>query len=129
MSLPEVNCPYDIPEPYCWDSSFEVFYANLDEEHKGLFQGVFALTDKSKDINTSLSTLQTKVVDHFTDEEAMMEKAGYANVTEHKKIHADFVAILSPLSGSDVNDKVIKYAKEWLVEHIKTTDFKYKTKL
>ena len=43
----------------------------------------------------------------------------------HKAAHAKFVSILETVKPS-VSDDVIDYAMKWLVNHIKTTDFKYK---
>ena len=61
-----------IPEPFVWDKSFAVFYAKLDEEHKGLFQGIFACCEANNAAN--LATLKLKVNDHFVSEEADLKK-------------------------------------------------------
>lgn len=118
---------YDIPEPYCWDESFKVFYDNLDAEHQGLFQGIFdcagARGDKGK-----FDSLYGKCAAHFTAEEGMMKSASYGDLGSHKKLHDGFLGKLKglslPLADGDVN-----FAKEWLVNHIKGVDFQYKGKL
>nr|AQV13681.1 hemerythrin [Mesochaetopterus taylori] len=125
--LPTVNCPFEVPNPYRWDESFKVFYDNLDGEHRLLFDAVFEL--ETKQDKSSLDKLIDVTVNHFTDEEGMMQKKNYSAYPGHKKMHDDFVAILRSLSVGDCNAETMKFAKEWLVEHIKTTDFKYKTKL
>ena len=118
---------YPIPEPYCWDESFKVFYDLLDEEHKGLFKGVFDVAKAPGDA-CALAHLKDVVEKHFTDEEEMMTKANYSDIGPHKQAHAEFVAKLKGLAAP-VSADTIQYAKEWLVNHIKGTDFKYKGKL
>jgi len=118
---------FEIPEPYCWDESFCVFYEKLDEEHKGLFRGIFDVAGARSDAG-KLKTLTSLVKTHFTDEEAMMKSANYSDLDTHHKIHTDFVAKLEGLSVP-VSDDTVHFAKEWLVDHIKGTDFKYKGKL
>jgi hemerythrin family non-heme iron protein len=118
---------FDIPEPYCWDESFRVFYEKLDEEHKGLFQGIFACAKNPSD-SAALSHLVTAVKNHFTTEEAMMKSANYPEVSDHHNVHEDFVSTISKLQ-TPLSADTIKFAKEWLVNHIKGTDFKYKGKL
>jgi hemerythrin family non-heme iron protein len=118
---------FPIPEPYCWDESFCVFYANLDEEHKGLFNGIFECAGARGDAG-KLKSLTQLVKDHFKDEEGMMQKANYADFPTHHTIHADFVSKLEALSVP-LSDDTIHFAKEWLVDHIKGVDFNYKGKL
>ena len=119
--------PHPIPEPYCWDKSFEVFYANLDEEHRGLFDAVFECA-KDRASSSKLKHLADVVKKHFSTEEAMMTKAKYPDYPGHKKMHDDFVGELGKLSNP-LGDDTIHFAKDWLVQHIKDTDFKYKGKL
>nr|AQV13656.1 hemerythrin [Halosydna brevisetosa]AQV13762.1 hemerythrin [Sparganophilus sp. EP-2017] len=120
---------YDIPEPFCWDESFKVFYDTLDEQHKGLFNAIFDCSKKPEDAK-ALQHLDQVIVAHFNTEEQMMKAKHYpdADFTPHKKAHDDFVATLkglkTPLSGDNIH-----YAKDWLVNHIKGIDFKYKGKL
>eukprot|EP00918_Siedleckia_nematoides_P078480 GHVU01171733.1.p1 GENE.GHVU01171733.1~~GHVU01171733.1.p1 ORF type:complete len:119 (-),score=24.88 GHVU01171733.1:342-698(-) len=116
---------YDIPEPYVWDESFKVFYDNLDEEHKGLFQGVFNCA-ANRDDAAALKSLFDLVVAHFATEEGMMKD--YPDLKTHKALHDKFVADLKGLS-TPLDDKTIDFAKSWLVNHIKNTDFQYKEKL
>lgn len=118
---------FPIPEPYCWDESFKVFYETLDAEHRGLFDGVFKCAANRGD-GGALSGLVAAVKAHFSTEEGMMKKANYADFPAHHKMHEEFVAKISGLK-CPLDDATINFAKEWLVNHIKTTDFKYKGKL
>jgi len=118
---------FPIPEPFCWDESFKVFYEQLDEEHRGLFQGIFACAEAPADAG-KLATLLKNVEDHFAHEEGMMQKASYDNYDSHHKLHVDFVAKLKGLS-CPLDAGSIAFAKDWLVQHIKNIDFKYKGKL
>nr|AQV13697.1 hemerythrin [Nephtys incisa] len=114
-------------EPYCWDCSFEVFYAKLDDEHKSLFKAVF---DCAADRGSAgaLSNLCSVTANHFSDEEGMMKGAGYGDFAGHKKAHDEFLGKIKGLK-CPLDDGTIHYAKDWLVNHIKGTDFKYKGKL
>ena len=118
---------YPIPEPYCWDESFKVFYETLDAEHKGLFEGIFKCNAARGDAD-ALASLAAAVKAHFATEEAMMSKAKYDELPAHKELHDAFVAKLSGLSAP-LADDTIKFAMSWLVDHIMDTDFKYKGKL
>ncbi|XP_013415662.1 myohemerythrin [Lingula anatina] len=118
---------FEIPEPFCWDESFRVFYENLDEEHKGIFKGIF---DCAGDRGNSdkLNALVKVTANHFDDEEGMMSKANWEDFPQHKKCHDEFLAKLKSLS-CPLDDATINFAKDWLVNHIKGVDFKYKGKL
>nr|ASW22281.1 hemerythrin [Marphysa sanguinea]ASW22298.1 hemerythrin [Selachohemecus olsoni] len=118
--------PETIPEPFVWDESFCVFYKQLDDEHKGLFQGIFDCAANKGDAG-ALKTLSDRVSKHFRNEEGAMDAASY-ECKDHKQKHKDFEAVLAGLSCPLADDK-IHYAKDWLVNHIKGTDFKYKGKL
>nr|AQV13714.1 hemerythrin [Oenone fulgida]AQV13717.1 hemerythrin [Oligochaeta sp. EP-2017]AQV13721.1 hemerythrin [Paralvinella palmiformis]ASW22277.1 hemerythrin [Leptochiton rugatus] len=114
-----------IPEPFEWSEEFQVFYESLDNEHKGLFKGVAACAKNNNADN--LKELKKVIEKHFRNEEKEMDKSCYDCVA-HKKAHGEFEAVLAGLAVPIPDDK-IKYAKQWLVDHIKGTDFKYKGKL
>nr|AQV13629.1 hemerythrin [Enchytraeus albidus] len=118
---------FDIPEPYVWDESFKVFYENLDDQHKSLFKAVFECAG-DKGSSDKLGNLVSVTVNHFTEEEGMMQKKKYPEFGPHKAAHDAFVAKIKGLKAP-VDDATIHFAKDWLVNHIKGTDFKYKGKL
>nr|ASW22269.1 hemerythrin [Eunice norvegica] len=115
-----------IPKPFVWSADFQVFYKQLDDEHKTLFQGIFDCNEK-KDCADTLKNLRAKIDFHFRNEEKAMDAASY-ECKDHKQKHKDFEAVLAGLPVPIPDDK-IHYAMDWLVNHIKNTDFKYKGKL
>ncbi|ESO00872.1 hypothetical protein HELRODRAFT_185740 [Helobdella robusta] len=118
---------FAIPEPYIWDESFRVFYDTLDEQHKNLFHVIFSLA-KSPDDPIVLKHLVKTIDEHFDHEEGLLRKANYADYDVHHQEHLNFQKALKKVR-TPVSDEQITWAKDWLVNHIKGTDFQYKGKL
>ena len=67
--------------------------------------------------------------DHFDYEEKQFLQCGEAcEGEEHKKKHDIFFKTLTWVTNP-VSAEYLNYAKNWLAQHIKNTDFKYKFKL
>ena len=91
--------------------SFSLFqYDQIDEEHKGLFNGIFDCINNNNAAN--LKTLLDRVNTHFTHEEATMTTKKYADVAAHKEIHKKFVAQLGTLSAP-LSQAQVDMAKTW----------------
>merc|ERR1711890_21644 len=125
VSTKEIMAP--IPEPFKWDESFAVFYAQLDEEHKGLFDGIFAVAASPGDAGT-LAALKSKVAAHFTYEESQYGKIAGYDVAGHKAKHDEFLKAAGGVNAPVSDDQVV-FMKQWLVDHITNSDFTYKGKL
>nr|AQV13680.1 hemerythrin [Magelona berkeleyi] len=117
---------YAIPEPYGWNESFRMFYASIDDEHKGLFKSVFDVAADPSSAH-ALSHCYDVMDIHFSHEEAILQRANYTDIlyNEHKKAHDNFMNRLGGLK-SPVSADAVAYLKNWLVRHIKTIDFKYR---
>jgi len=118
---------HNVPDPYVWNSGFEVHYPRLDQEHVNLFKAMY---DVEKDLTNQpkVDHLKEVVRDHFFYEEA--EFCDATNVpwdycTRHKTKHSLFSEKLA-LMNAPVNLEDIKWAEDWLVQHIKNSDFGYK---
>jgi diguanylate cyclase (GGDEF)-like protein/hemerythrin-like metal-binding protein len=78
-----------------WQESYECGNAQIDGEHRELFVLANALIevhfaeDRSPAATlVALDRLLAHIVQHFADEEVLLEKAGYARLEEHKRAHA-----------------------------------------
>ncbi|KAK2173557.1 hypothetical protein NP493_868g05029 [Ridgeia piscesae] len=91
-------------------------YDNLDTEHTNIFKAIFECA-KEPSSAAKLKGLVDVTVDHFTDEEGMMEKAKYADLAAHRTIHNEFVAKIKGLS-TPLSDEVVTFAKKWSVSNI-----------
>ena len=117
---------FAIPEPFKWDASFDVAQETLNEQHVKLFDLIDAL-DKNRDSKEALQELLDLVVLHFKTEEDLFEQNNFSEKVEHKATHDKFVQ--DALAVKAIDDAVIQFLKNWLVTHIKVSDFKYKGKL
>jgi hemerythrin len=110
--------------------------AACDEQHQELFNRVNALHTAVSDgvrteIGNRLDKLIEYVVEHFTDEERLMEEKGYEDLASHRKVHAELVNTCTDLQGkfhaneAEVDTGTMTFIKDWLDNHIPIIDRKY----
>jgi len=121
------NLVHDVPEPYVWDNTFAVDYSRLDSEHDVLFANILAVSQHPDDA-AALAVLKKNVKMHFDFEEARFGAVPHYNVVDHKWKHYRFLVILEQVHAP-INCDQINWAKNWLAQHIKNTDHKYKERL
>lgn len=113
---------YPIPSPFAWDASFDVKNAKLNDQHKKLFTLINNL-DQHRTSAAALKELLDLVVLHFKSEEELFHSKHYADEVGHKAIHDKFLQDAAGIKT--VDDGVIQFIKNWLVNHIKGSDQKY----
>ncbi len=110
--------------------------SQFDEQHQELFNRVNALNTAVTEgerpaIGNTLDSLIEYVVKHFQDEEQQMEEKGYADLANHKEIHADLVNTCADLqtkfhaNEAEVDSGTMTFIKDWLDNHIPVIDRKY----
>merc|ERR1712002_95152 len=120
--------PHHVPKPYHWDDSVETFYKRIDDEHKILFDHIRAI-GHSPMSTEDLSNLKSKMRAHFDYESGLFcNSETYNDCEDHKAKHDKFFKQLYALQNPVGQDDV-EWAKNWLVQHIRNTDFQYKHKL
>lgn len=125
-------------EHVVWDESMSVGIGILDNDHRRLlemFNGLLktGVSTKSKDdLIPLVEGLRDYTNVHFRREEAFMERHGFPDLEAHKAAHRYFVDEVEKLSGElggghtmMLRIDLILLLKEWLIEHIQTTDKQY----
>lgn len=124
-----------------WNDTFSVNVNQIDEEHKKLVELTNKLHDAMRSgqgkmvVGEVLDELVEYTKTHFTHEEALMEKAGYPGLASHKLVHNRLVNQVNDLKTQNETGKlslsmeVMKFLKEWLVDHIQGTDKNYSSYL
>ena len=120
-----------------WSSDLSVGIRLIDEQHQvllGLINELNAAMRARKSDAVLLSVVQRLkeyTVKHFGQEEEYFDRYGYPETTQHKTAHAklvqqvlDFEAGLK--SGkAKVTMEIMRFLKDWLINHIQGTDKRY----
>ena len=120
---------HEVPRPYIWEPSFEVYYKQIDDEHVVLFDAIRDSVDHPEDAE-KYDYLKKMMQEHFDYEEGEFKKIPnfeeYAadHVGKHKTFMDKLNAASVPLDCDFIN-----FVEDWLVQHIKNTDFGYKGKM
>lgn len=119
-----------------WRPDLECGVAEIDTQHKEIFNRINALLEASQqgkgraEIGQVLDFLAAYVVVHFTAEERFMQQTGYPNREAHRKLHQDFVADFTSLKQRFETDgatsalviQVQRRVVDWLIHHIGRED-------
>lgn len=117
---------FAIPTPFQWDPSFDVKSDQINEQHKKLFELINDLAAHKADAG-KLKALLDYVLMHFKTEEDLFHAKHWAadKSAAHKAIHDKFVSDAVAATANGVDDGVIAFVKNWLVQHIKGSDMQY----
>ena len=135
---PEVAAVYDgeLTDLVIWDERIQLGIKDIDEQHKvlaDLINKIYKIMKQGNGLDAVadiIAELADYTAKHFSFEEAMLQKAGYPDLTNHKKIHVNVVnQVLSYKKQCDdgtlVVDELMGFVSDWLVRHIKVVDKKY----
>jgi len=124
-----------------WSDAYSVQNEEIDRQHKQLFKLMNqTMTEARKDVRSpkvgaKLNELITSALKHLTDEERLLKKANYSDFDAHLKIHnrlrADIARMKAIYDQGDLTIivEIVLFFKNWLVEHIFSTDKKYAAQL
>ena len=120
-----------------WHERFSVGHAELDQQHRRLFELVNHFDDV---IQMGMPEELPHIVDdlirlteaHFRFEMGLIQDTGFPRVVEHGKMHEellDQVRVMrrSMMVGGHVSPKaVVRFLADWLTSHILREDMEYK---
>lgn len=118
-----------------WTQELSVGVKEIDDQHKELISRVNAFFEamkndgKNSQVIEMLSFLESYVVTHFRDEEAIQVRYNYPNYITHRQIHNDFMKNVKALREQIENGFTVATASmvgmtlaSWLVLHISKED-------
>jgi len=121
-----------------WKDSFSVGIDSIDEDHRGLINIINELFDAishgmaKERIFSDLAKLIDYTKTHFKREETFFEKTNYPLLEEHKQQHDAFIKKINDLQNDfekgnqTISVELLKFLTDWLVNHILSSDRKYK---
>ena len=117
-----------------WSASHAVFVAEIDDEHKEIFEAVAhvqdVLTSRSPllEIRKATQRLVSSIVGHFAHEERLMRAARYGSIRWHKQAHnaarrrvRKFVLRIEQ-GDSGAGLELVDYLTSWLNDHTGVAD-------
>jgi hemerythrin len=124
-------------EYFEWDAArYELDIPMVDQEHRLIIDAMNELHvlhsgKKSKaEIAAALRNLKSVTVAHFKNEEAYMEKIGYADLRKHRHVHQNLLDRLEKFwfdfqVKGELTDEFFLFLKLWLKSHICGIDTQY----
>jgi len=114
-----------------WVADYETGNKIVDNDHKQIFELVKKVLDnafenRTEKVNTSIEFLAQYVLQHFANEEKLMDESNYPEAATHKALHSAFVKSVVALQekvkkegdtlniGMEINTTVIG----WLMDHV-----------
>lgn len=120
-----------------WNNNFLTGIKECDVQHKKLVNMLNALHEairlnvEKKAIEEALYSLVKYFNEHFRLEEELMEKKGYQGIEEHREEHKNFKEKLNKMlqsyheKGNVSLIEILKFFKNWWINHILIMDKKY----
>ena len=120
-----------------WKSIYETGIVALDNEHRGLLDGINRLYEavrekRGTEVTADIITMLEKYThDHFKHEEKLMTEYQFPDIEEHKKIHKElFESVQNIKTQTDTDPEelakeLLQFLRKWLMDHIVRVDKGY----
>ena len=121
-----------------WEERYSLGIPHIDNQHMQLLDIVNDLhkaccvsdSQAMEQFRTALRDTAAYVKTHFSSEEQIMEKFAYPEISEHKKIHAEFaqeilgIAVSFEEGKKLVPNNFVRFLKDYILSHVAITDAK-----
>src|SRR5690242_5447943 len=120
-----------------WDAGkYSLKIPKIDDDHKEIIAAMNALHEAhvakapSGKLAAAFTRLKEVTVVHFREEEAYMEKIGYADLRKHRHVHKHLLDRLDGFftefrSAGALTEEFFLFLKMWLKSHICGIDAQY----
>ncbi|WP_246346919.1 bacteriohemerythrin [Desulfurispira natronophila] len=120
-----------------WNDGLTIGVKRFDDQHRKLVDIINRLADAAKKgegkrvLGPIFDELLNYTVTHFSEEQEAMERHGYPEAREHRKIHDNLVNqalnLKQKFEDGDlmVATETLDFLKNWLFKHIRQEDQKY----
>lgn len=119
-----------------WTVQYSVGIPKIDQQHAHLFELASLLARHAGEVNSkelitqTIADLHKYVEEHFAYEEAVLEKANYVHLAEHRRMHDLMRTRLGLLTaqlkeGVLTRHDLVEFMESWLTEHIIMEDMRY----
>lgn len=120
-----------------WTPELSVDIPEIDDLQKKMFALFNALIDlkndgsDAKDCSNMISEINEYCKFYFSKEEEYLKREGYPDYESHLKEHRQFIKSTISLrrdvaeSNEYLTDEVVEELRDWLLNHIKTSDSLY----
>jgi len=119
-----------------WDDTLSIGVERIDEQHKALIQRLAAMARAVKELEGEREILRTLafLIDytrhHFSDEEELMQRAGYPGLEVQKTEHGAFKQMLDRMeedleeegATKALAESIDNFLMNWLTQHIRQID-------
>lgn len=119
-----------------WSPLYDTKHKIIDEQHRELVNIIndlyLSTIDNKSNKNEAFIKAAKRCIDytdyHFKTEEKIMDIINYSDAENHKAMHKDFYnEVVKQISRYQegqpfVANKLVKYLKDWLLEHIAFRD-------
>ena len=120
-----------------WDDSYATGIAEIDAQHKHLFELVYELYEAMRQgqgkvvLGTTLDGLLKYTQTHFAYEEKLMKAANYPGMAAHHQEHEALAQKVLDLQRKYREESIglsvdtMSFLKDWLTNHIEKVDKAY----
>jgi hemerythrin-like metal-binding protein len=121
-----------------WDPRLDTGDEMIDDQHRSLFVLANALqttvlSDEADEdaVEDALYRLSDYCVEHFAEEEELMQAEGYPDLGPHQALHQTLTSrtlqmMTRYFNGADLKpDAVAPFVTSWLTEHIEKADMRF----
>jgi hemerythrin-like metal-binding protein len=120
-----------------WHERFSLGHAEIDAQHKKLFELVNRFDDvikagQSETLGPILGDLLVETTSHFEFEIALLKQIGFPKRVEHERMHRELIGQIRDLQsamteGGHISTKaIVRFLADWLTSHILREDLEYK---
>jgi hemerythrin len=119
-----------------WNNNLLTGHDLIDRQHQELFRRINALLDAAQNgkgqeaVIDAINFMETHVIEHFGDEEALQKESSFPNYEAHKAEHRDFFDKIVKLKKSLDTDgtsyhlliNALNAIFEWIGKHVTEMD-------